>query len=91
MYIVIYTYIYIYIYDMCIVLYIYIYFLCGGAGDLLNTQLAEVATRVFFATSVYFASAFWATPVGTSFRYGALRLDGTRNESSELSHFEVAR
>ena len=87
MYIVIYT--YIYIYDMCIVLYIF--FLCGGAGDLLNTQLAEVATRVFFATSVYFASAFWATPVGTSFRYGALRLDGTRNESSELSHFEVAR
>ena len=75
---------------MCIVLYIYI-FLCGGAGHLLNTQLAEVATRVFFATSVYFASAFWATPVGTSFRYGALRLDGTRNESSELSHFEVAR
>jgi len=70
---------------------LFYFFLCGGAGDLLNTQLAEVATRVFFATSVYFASAFWATPVGTSFRYGALRLDGTRNESSELSHFEVAR
>jgi hypothetical protein len=76
---------------ICVLYYIYIYILCGGAGDLLNTQLAEVATRVFFATSVYFASAFWATPVGTSFRYGALRLDGTRNESSELSHFEVAR